>query len=1559
MKGLTSALRLAAGLLAAAGLFAYAISSETPVGELGGVVLAADTGLPLSGLKVTVRSRLADPAFRARQVTTDARGRFHVGRLPAGDYEVESLASAYQNRTEKAAVTEAARAELTLALDPGDPFLELHVHRRAYLPGERPRVAVHGFRQGDRVRLHLSAVDATALVRDHGSDLRAMLTPVANRRSREAARTLQGSGLTLMREWEHTVRDRDAEGVFYQYERLDSLEPGVYVLAAETDHGESLGWLMVTDLALVTKRAGDRLITFATDLSSGEAVAGAEITVYRGKNSLARATTDPRGLADLQVPYQEGESYAVLAKRGESLAFSRWYRWEGDGPAAERLFLYTDRPVYRPGHAVHFKGVVRGLDGNHYRQPAQRSLPVRIVHEEGYEVANTEVALNGRGSFAGSITLPPSAASGLYRIITPMGTWDDHGVFAIASYRKPEWRVDVETPAKRYVRGDSMPVTVQATYYYGAPVAGADVRYTVYRAPYYAWSEGDDDLQDEETAFFGEVVTEGETRTDAGGHAQFVVPTRGESGDEPHQEYVYNVQAHVTDASERSASGSARVRVAGGEVSLQVRPGRYVAAPGETVSLWVRASALDNAPAAGQPTEVTASLETWDGKQHQTRGVFSDTLRTGPDGTATLDIPMAQAGLVLLHAATTDRRGNQVEATAHVWVSPSGGGDFDGRYVDLSLVADRARYEAGDVAQVMLNTDSPGATALVTIEAEDVLDVQVVPLRQRSTLISVPIRRDYQPNVFISACLVKDVGFRQTEARLNVSSDEHRLQVSVSSDREEYRPGDFATFKISTRDHRGRPRAAEVSFGLVDESIYAVREERRRGIWEAFYPRRPNRVWTEFSYPDVYLGDSDKSGSEIGTRREFPDTAHWDPFVQTDSQGAAEVRVRLPDSLTSWRATAVGHTDSTQVGRGMCNLRVKRDLTVRLQTPRGVVEGDRLTLTAIVHNYGAAAADVNVNLRAQGLTVDGTSTRRVRLATGGSERVAWQVRAERAGEAVVEATAAGGGLVDGMELRFPVQPFVREDVFHQSGALTEAGEVSFETAAEASGGELVVRASPSLSGAVIASLEYLATYPYGCTEQTMSSFLPNVVLTRTLSSLALERPELAQRLPGLTRAGLVRLYGMQSPEGGWGWWEYDAGDPWLTAYVLYGMGLARANGVSVDSERFGRGLDAAEAHVENRKLKPDAAMLLAWVLARHDRKEPARTLLRRSGDAVETMDVRTLAYRALALEEAGLAGERRTARELMAEIWRRAVTTGGSTHWQRRESRVWEGVQASEHTAMALQAALALTPDDPRISGVVRWLLLERRGEQWHSTRDTAWVLLALSDYLKRTDELAGDFQLTLTLNGNPLHEQRMRAAVPGAEAVVSVPLSSLGRRNRLEVRKEGPGVVYYTVQVRQQVPVREFAAVTSTTGLSLSREYFQMEAPRGRLTLRRSAAAPVAVNATRTGQRLLVRLRIRAERPHEFLMLEDLLPAGFEVEERGEVERWDWRYAWSSMDVRDDRVTFFYRDLPRGEHVIEYYLRAEMAGEVRALPALLSDMYAPEVRASTPELRMRVEARR
>lgn len=1556
-----------AAVLAAFALYAYAFSAETPVGSLRGRVMAHDTGQPLAGIHVVLRPTQPIDGADAQRLKTDAFGVFEVNRLAAGAYDLETTTGAYQNVTRPVTVHEGEVAPLEVTLKPGDPYLNLNIHQRAFLPSDNPRISLNGFRQGEEIRLRLLAVEDAAMLRNNGTELRALLTPMPTSTRSKGIRIPTDSRVRMVREWTHPVKQKDAEGVFYDFEHLGRQKPGLYLLEARGSVDAAVGWLLVTDLALITKSAAGRVIAYTTDLRTGKPVPSVDLTFF-GEHGNRTAKTNAQGIAELNLPASAGAEFECLAREGNSIAYGRFrpYGYQSEnGPDRYRVLTYTDRPVYRPGHKVQFKGVARRLEPVNYSLPSPQEVQVSVKDEQDTVLWEDSVQMNERGAFAGHFDLSPEARSGNYYLTATIDGEEHTDTFAIASYRKPEWRVDVEPGKKNYVRGEQVPVTIRATYYYGAPVVEGQVHYTVYRSHRYSWWDEDEEESDAfEGGMSGDVVASGDAMTDQDGTARFDFSTTVTDDPDWAGDYDYSVEAEVTDASDRYASGNASVRVSAGELTLDARPSRYVAAPGDTVKILVQAKDLEDRPAANVTVTAEATLDLWTAGRVEQRRVGGAELHTDAKGKAEFPVTLPEPGLVVARVTTRDGRGNTITSTTDVWVTTEDGGDYATNYPALSLLPDKKSYRKGDTMQVLVNTDRPGATALVAVESDRIHDYRMVTLTSKSTVVRFKIQPGYEPNVFVTACMVKGREFTSTEAKIMVNAEGHRLKIDIRSDREVYRPGDTATYTIRTTNAAGKPVPAEVSFGVVDEAVYAIREEPKVGLWETFYPRRRNEVITQFSYPEVYLGDADKDAANLSVRKNFPDTAYWNAFLTTDASGQATVKLRLPDNLTSWRATAMGHTAQTEVGKATHNLRVMRDLTLRLQTPRFLTEGDRLTLSAVVHNYTAGPLEPSVRLQATGLNLAGNAEQKVRIDPGGSQKVTWDVTAPAAGKATVTATASAGTLSDGMQLNVPVVAFARKDVKYKTGAVSaSAATEEFPLDPNAVRADAELRLSPTLAGALLGSLEYLTSYPHGCTEQTMSSFLPDVVVLRALKGLGLQNPNLVNRLPEMTQAGLLRLYRYQHADGGWGWWEYDETDPWMTAYVLFGLVQARGAGVDVSEPIYKNGLEAGLRVAEDAKLSPETGTFLSYVLALAHKDDAARKLLKRFEPNVPKLQRRSQGYRLLALATLGSAAEKQQAARALEELWTAAEESGGLYHWTERRSNYSYSMPADvESTAVILKAAVALTPDDSRLNGVVRWLLLKRQGNKWESTRDTAFILFALTDYLKATGELSADYTLTVLLNGKEIHTDTVE---PGdanrEETIIRIPKAQLQAENRIEIRKDGRGALYYALQVTQEIPVSGFMAESTAPGVSVKREYFRLETQRdanGHLSV---VPEKKPTTQLKVGDRILVRLTVQNDRPLEYLMLEDPLPSGCEAQDRGQIDPYEWSqyYWWSHMDIRDDRVNLFIRSLdpsrPNQPHVLEYYLRPEMNGQVRALPTVLSDMYVPSFRASTPEAKLEV----
>ena len=1628
-------------LIGIGGALAYALSEETPVGSIVGKVVLDENDVPLSDVKILLDTSVASTSgdtYTGRYAVSGKDGLFRLSRVVTGGYTLSASAEHHEVSEVYVSVDEGATSPITLRLKRTESALAMKQHQRVFGTKEQPYLGVSGYVSSDtgakrdtlRVRLYqtrLSAVMSNPASAQALESVGRDYDP-APRLPNALLRPKAGAAPVRILEKEFPITEDDREGFYHQKFELDTLKTGLYL--AEVQHEKQIvcTWLLVTDSALIVKQADRQVVAYLADMQTGTPLGNAVVRAYRKGRVVAQGQTDARGLVELTLPksasrpapseesdtgddsspiYEDSDAGRVLliAQRGDDEAVVNGWANQMENRGAFTFHAYTERPIYRPGQRIYFKGIARHnppppsasgtqpLDalpdsGPAYRVPVGEKVAVELRTPTGERLYKNRLTTNRYGSVFDSVELSPEAPTGVYTLrMRAGGTTHTHDI-VIASYKKPEFSVSVTPEKKRYARGETVTMKVDAQYYFGAPVAGAKVTYYVYSDP--DWMEeydeesGDSEEEPDFSAFpghsrsyYGESVLDGETKLDENGQAVLSFPAKAESKPGAPQNDIYTVSVSVVAEENREVSETGKVQVSAGDIRLGLKTEGYLAQPGQPANIALRVRDFEGRPLSNVPVTVETGYQKWDRSGIHYEKVGIQRVVSGADGTGAFSVVPPRSGEFVMKAHVTDSKRRYIWSKAYLWVADDRGGDLGTTYDDLSVLPDKRRYKPGETARVMLNARRTGQTALLTIEGDRVYRTQLVPMTQKSVVVRVPILAEYGPNISLAACYIQNKRFASSEANLRVSVPEHELNIAVRADRDStgttasssdatptlprYHPGDKITYRITTTDARGKPTPCEFSFGVVDESLYALREDYPNALRDSFYPRRYNRVSTSYSFAVEYLGDADKAEPKISARKRFPDIAYWEPALQTDAQGRATVSFQLPDNLTTWRATANAQTLDTRVGYAAQKVLSAKDFMVRLETPRFLTQRDGSRLTAIVHNETGVRQQAFVRLTADNLRVNDRDIQPLTLEPGQTGQASWQVTAENPGDVKLRVTAwtvRNSGqpqYTDGLETTLPIRPYGREDIVSFAGQVTashpETEALRLDPAAIPAASHLTIRLTPSVATALIGALDYLIGYPYGCTEQTMSRFLPDLMAQRALRNSGLLVSIRTDELPRMVRNGLQRLYRFQHREtGGWGWWEHDEDDPWMTGYVLYGLATARAEGYTVEEKVLSEGRKAAVALLKKTPLEIDTRVFLIYGLALAGDRETARA--ERSKLLINEMTGQGWATLVLLDKLLG-----RDTGAAMAGLDRRAKTEEGMRYWTVRK---YDYVSSDrEATATAMRAMLAVNPRDPRITSSLRWLMLQRTGDHWENTRATAQVLAAFCDYLNANPITSSGGEVRITLNGRALQTVALTADTRNErEIVLRVPASKL-RSDKNDVTLErvgGDSPIFYSVQLRQTVAMADLPprVAPNVAGLEVKREYLRI-LPKQTGEDWRLDTEPTN-NILKAGDAIQVRLTVKAPRDLSYVIIEDPFPAGCEANMRGEVdESGDWTFWWSSVDVRDDRIAFFARTLTQGEHVIEYTLRVQTPGTYNALPTLVEGMYAPGSRAETAGTRVEV----
>jgi uncharacterized protein YfaS (alpha-2-macroglobulin family) len=789
---------------------------------------------------------------------------------------------------------------------------------------------------------------------------------------------------------------------------------------------------------------------------------------------------------------------------------------------------------------------------------------------------------------------------------------------------------------------------------------------------------------------------------------------------------------------------------------------------------------------------------------------------------------------------------------------------------------------------------------------------------------------------------------------------------------------------------------------------------------------------------------ADAEGGEeapVQVRTDFRSTVVWEPGIVTGPDGKATVKVRFPDSLTSWRASSRAATRGSQFGTASSTVRTRMPLIVRLQAPRFFVAGDSAVVSAVINNNTEKPMEVAATLAADGVKLagylrDGSAVEGnpgpVTVAAGGEARVDWVVNAVAAGEARLKATARGQGHADAMEKTYPVYEHGIERFIARSGKMRGEGvtvKIDLPRERKPESTTLVVQAAPSLAVTMLDALPYLADYPYGCTEQTMSRFLPAAIVAKTLKDLGLSADAVAGKLFGgiepehtaktqprgkkdlakldeMAQAGLSRLHDFQHGDGGWGWWKEGESDHFMTAYVVWGLALARGANLDVRPEAAERGAEFLEKEIVEEETHPDMQAWMLHAIAAHHAAARKTEVGKFTAKAVENLwrsrdqlNAYTRALFALAAHHLGDAEKARTlARNLENGVKRdeapdtsivldgpRAPGEGvmATAHWG-EDGIYWRwsdgGVEA---TAFALRALLAIDPESKLIEPAMNWLVKGRRGAQWSNTRDTAIAVLSLNEYLRRSGELAPEVEYEVLVNGRSVAARKVAAAdaltAPSRFAVAREHLRDGVNEVRI-ARKGGRSPIYFGVEaaffsLEEPIPA-------AGNEIFVRRDYERIALKRTLLKGFVPEREPLPdAGRVLSGERVEVVLTIEAKNNYEYLVFEDMKPAGLEAVEvrsgggiharelradaappgsppaaAADPARYTGRSRWVYQELRDRKVALFIDKLPEGLWEIRYELRAETPGRFHGLPLLAHAMYVPEIRANGTEMRLEVK---
>ncbi len=673
---------------------------------------------------------------------------------------------------------------------------------------------------------------------------------------------------------------------------------GAYWVTAKISEGNEARMVVwLADLAITRKPVDQGTLYYVADAVTGSPVARADLEFFGWKHERVGQTaryqvltsrhadrTDAQGLC-IPASRRVGEGYQwlTIARTADGrMAFHGFTHLWNPNRIADldyspvKVYSITDRPVYRPGHEVKFRLWVR--------QPrfheddarfANKKYWLQIRNPKGDVVFEKETLTDRWAGMDGAWTIPADATLGNYSLmvcndsVVPVTRMQERngqmtpvmvnergvigqGTFVVEEYRKPEYEVKIDQPEKPVMLGEKIPITIKASYYFGAPVTQASVHYKIERtkkdsrwypiarwdwlyspgywwfAPSYSWYPGWErwGCSPPIPPWWNwnpdppEVVAEGDAQIGEDGTFAVEVDTIAALQNHGDSDHNYSITAEVTDQSRRTIIGTGSVLVARDPFKVFVWTDRGHYQTGDTVNLGFQARTPDGKPVNGTGKAVLYSVK-YDGDKPVETELQSWDASTDVAGSGTLKMVMPKSGQFRIAVTITDTEGHKQEGGCVLFVR---GQTEDGRtyrFNDLELITDKRDYQPGDMVRLQINTNRADSTVLLFVRPVNGICSKpvVLKLQGKSIVHELKIERKDMPNIFVEALTIAD-GRMHAEIREIVVPPEQRVaDVQVLPSAERYRPGQEATVRLKLTDINGKPFVGNTVLSVYDASL--------------------------------------------------------------------------------------------------------------------------------------------------------------------------------------------------------------------------------------------------------------------------------------------------------------------------------------------------------------------------------------------------------------------------------------------------------------------------------------------------------------------------------------------------------------------------------------------------------------------------------------------------------------------------------------------------------------------------------------------------------------------
>tara|TARA_R110002073_G_scaffold40547_5_gene115151 strand:+ start:283180 stop:289320 length:6141 start_codon:yes stop_codon:yes gene_type:complete len=694
----------------------------------------------------------------------------------------------------------------------------------------------------------------------------------------ESAKLVFINKLKSVKNWKTNLRN---ESDFQEHQTevlLPELAQGNYLIFASpnseinTENTFGYSFIQITDLALIENKISDKHVYQVVDRNTGKPIENAQVHIKNYNTGRYNAfiehllTTNSNGQVAFTVNTNHSNVVATITHGKDKAVFGDYYLSEiykprRDNTTNTRLFLFTDRSIYRPGQTVYFKGIAVAMKANKSDVLENKKVSVTLKDVNYQDVKTLELKTNAFGSFSGEFILPSTGLTGNFNLHATGNTglfnktMNGSVHFSVEEYKRPKFETTFKPVTETYRLNDSIRVNGFATAFAGSTITDAKVVYRVVRTaqyPKWYWYYRPSISSDEQE------ITHGESSTDALGNFNITFKALPDLkvSKESQPTFNYRVFADVTDINGETRSAETLVNVGyhALDVSLSIADkldktkkahsigvttnnlnGQFVPTTGTLKIYKLKApqQVLRKRPWAapdypGFSKETFTNLFPHDAYQNEDKSdnwekgalVFETVINT--EKTKEIEFKNSRkwlSGKYIAVLECQDKFGQNVKDEQRFDLFS----DKDETVADKALFfvkTDKTSYTPEDLVELTLGSASQNATVTVTVEKNyTIVSTEVIHISNEVKTLKIPVDHKDLGGFAIHYHLVNYNAFTNGTLNINVPYPKQELDIETTTFRDKLQPGQNETWSFKLKGSKSDKVAAEILASMYDASL--------------------------------------------------------------------------------------------------------------------------------------------------------------------------------------------------------------------------------------------------------------------------------------------------------------------------------------------------------------------------------------------------------------------------------------------------------------------------------------------------------------------------------------------------------------------------------------------------------------------------------------------------------------------------------------------------------------------------------------------------------------------